>query len=47
VYWYGINISEELANLILSAGHAVLLDHPEDKDRESLKMSILRYIPKD
>jgi hypothetical protein len=42
-----ISISEELANLILSVGHAVLLDYPEDKDRESFKMSILHYIPKD
>jgi hypothetical protein len=34
VDWHGTNIYEKLANFILLVGHAVLLDHPENKDRE-------------
>lgn len=44
--WPGTNISEELANFILSVGHAVLLDHPEDKDREILRNVYIASHPK-
>jgi len=34
---HGTSISEELANFILSVGHVVMLDHPEDKDGNPLE----------
>jgi hypothetical protein len=40
---HGTNISEELANFILSV---VILDHPEDKDREILRKVYTASYPK-
>jgi hypothetical protein len=37
VDWHGTEVTEELANFVLSLGHAVLLDHPDDKEREILR----------